>query len=130
MDDAVVLGEGELAAAVERRGGVLLEAHRHRPLQEGFVSLHSDRGDVHIERLAAVRQPGAHGLEVLNALDALDAVLEDDLLVIVGEEVRPVRLAGGVVGLAPQLADPIGGQFLGHIAPDGKGLILGAVGVQ
>ena len=70
--------------------------------------------DIHIQLLTAVRQPVAHGLEVLNAFNALDAVLEDDVVVIIGKDVRPVRLTFGVIGLAPEVTDAIGCQFLGH----------------
>ncbi len=79
--------------------------------------VNDDRGDVHIERLAAVRQPCAHGLEVLNALNALDDVLDDDLLVLPREEARSVQLAACVVATTQQLADRIERRFLGHISP-------------
>lgn len=98
LDDPAVVAESELRAAVDRRAGPPSELHLHLPLQEDVTALHHDRTDVHIDLLAAPGEPVAQSDESVDAFDALDAVLKDDVLVVVGEDVRPVGLACAVVG--------------------------------
>ena len=55
-------------------------------------------------------QPAAHGFKFLNALDPLNTVFENDIRVVVGEEVRPIRFALTVVGARPEVTDTFDGQ--------------------
>ncbi len=52
----------------------------------------------------------AHFDESRFTLDLLDGVLEDDLIVIIGEDMGPIWFAAGVVGLGPELEDKFGVQ--------------------
>ena len=110
FDDPAVVAEGEFRAAVDWRTGPVPELHLHFPLQEDVAALHHDRADVHVDLLAAPGEAGAQCLERLDAFDALDAILEDDILVVVGEDVRPVGLALAIVGLRPEFAHKVGGE--------------------
>ena len=114
MDDAVIVSEGQLGAAVDRGAGELLEHHGHGPLEECDVALYNHIRDVHVQLLAAVRQPVAHGLKVFNTLDPLDTVLKDDIVVIIGKDVRPIRFPLSVIGLAPKFSDCVRRESFGH----------------
>jgi len=110
LDDPAVVAEGELRAAVDGGTGPPSELHLHLPLQEDVTALHHHRADVHVDLLAAPGEPLAQGFERIDAFDTLDTVLEDDVLVVVGEDVRPVGLALAVVGLRPEFAHKVGGE--------------------
>ena len=97
MENAVVFADGELGTTIHRGGGIFFEAHDHDPLHKDDLALHDDIQNLHIELFTARGKPVAHRLEISYALDPLDAILEDDLIVIVGKDVRPVRFALFVV---------------------------------
>jgi hypothetical protein len=106
MDNPVVIAESKLGAAIDGRAGESPEHHHHFPLKESIAPIHDNREDIHSELLAAFGEPIAHGGELCDALDPLDAVFENNVFVIIGEEMRPVGLPSPVVGLGPELADP------------------------
>ena len=101
VDDALVLAEGELGAAIDRGGRVFFETHDHGPLHENDVGFHDHIVDFHVELLAALGQSVAHGLEIFDTLNPLDAILEDDLIGIIGENVGPVWFTLFVIGFRP-----------------------------
>ena len=84
--------------------GVLLEHHRHFPLNEDTVAFFGDAWHMHLQLLTPVGQPLAQGFEVLKSADFLYAVFEGHIFVVVREDVRLVGLAFAVVGPGPELS--------------------------
>lgn len=105
VDDAVVLIKGQLRAAIDGRTGPISKHHLHLPLEENFWPLLDYRGDFHIKLLAAIGQPLAKGFESIYSLNPLDAVLENDVFVVIGKNMRPVRLTLSIVGAGPKLTE-------------------------
>lgn len=99
VDDAVILTDREFAAAKHRGAGILIEAHHHGPLQKCLIAFHDNRVDLHGQLLTAFGQPVAHRLKIIDSLDPLNAVLKYDLVMITGEDVRPVRFSLAVIRL-------------------------------
>ena len=92
---------GSYGASIKRRGRILIEHHHHFPFKKYLARIHRHRDDLHVQLFAAFGESRTHRSERIDSLDALDAVLEDDLLVIVGEDVRPVGLAFSIEGSGP-----------------------------
>ena len=101
MNNPVIRTEGQLGASIERHGRILIEHHHHFPFKKYLTGIHRHRDDLHVQLFATFGEPSAHRTERVNPLDALDAVLEDDLFVIVGEDVRLVRLPFCIVDSGP-----------------------------
>jgi len=111
VNDAVVLTDGQFGAAKNGRDRVLFKAHFHFPLEEHHIGFHHDGLDFHVQLFTTFGQPVAHAGEFFDALDALDAVFKNDILVVIRKNMRPVRLAVWVVGFRPQRTDPIDGEW-------------------
>ncbi len=109
-DDPAILMQSQPRDSIDRRAGIPLELHRHLPLHEDAVVRSYDTGQMHPQLLATACQAHAHGLEVLKPADFLNAVSEDDILVVVGEDVGPVGFTFAVVGCRPQRAYFVHGQ--------------------
>src|SRR6056297_311023 len=105
LDDPAVLMEGKARTAVQRRAGEAFEAHGHDPLEQAETVRYRNGADVHVQGLASLGQPLAHGHEGLLALDALDGILKDDIVMIMGKKMGPVRFSPGVVGFRPEGQD-------------------------
>jgi hypothetical protein len=114
MDDPVILTDGQLGAAEEWCGWIFIERQHHLPLEEDVTGFFDDREDLHVELPAAFYEPATHGLEVIDPLHFLDAIFKDDVLVVVREEVRPVRFPLPVVSQRPEFTYPFGCQWF-HI---------------
>ena len=74
MDDPVIIPKSQLGASIHRRAGEPLEHHHHLPLHKGLIRIHHNRYNVHIQLLAARRQPVAHRRKIFNPLDFLNNV--------------------------------------------------------
>jgi hypothetical protein len=98
VDDTVVLIKGKLCAAIHSVAGILLEAHHHYPIKKHIPPIHHNGEDVHIKLFAAFSQPAAHRHEFCLSLHPLNDVFKDDVIMIVGEQVRPVRFTLAVIG--------------------------------
>lgn len=101
-DDAIVFSEGELGAAVHGRAGKFLEDHGHLPFHEDLILGLGDGRNIHVELFTALGEAVAQGNEILFAFHALDAVLKDDVVVIIRKDMRPIGLALAIVGLRPK----------------------------
>ena len=101
-DDAIVFAKGELGAAVHGRAGKFLEDHGHLPFHEDLILGLSDGRNIHVELFAALGEAVAQGDEIFFAFHALDAVLKDDVVVIIRKDMRPIGLAFAIVGLRPK----------------------------
>ena len=93
FDDAPIFSQCEAGAAIDGCAGEFLEDHHHCPFENDEVIAGSDRGNVHVELFTAFGEAVAQSNEILFAFDALDAVLKDDVLMVVRKDVRPVRFA-------------------------------------
>ena len=127
MDDPVVVSKCQLCASIDGCAWKFPENRHHLPLKENLARVHDNGEDVHVKLLATVGESFTHRGERLNTLDPLDGIFEDDVLVIVREDVRPVGFSFPVVGSGPKFADPINGQRLGDdlvltFLVDGHGL--------
>ena len=101
-DDAIVFAKGELGAAVHGRAGKFLEDHGHLPFHENLIPGLGDGRNIHVELFAALGEAVAQGDEIFFAFHALDAVLKDDVVVIIRKDMRPIGLAFAIVGLRPK----------------------------
>ena len=86
MNNAVVRTERQLGASKERCGRILVEHHHHFPFKKYLTGIHCYRDDLHVQLFAAFGESRAHRAERLDPLDTLDAILEDDLIVIAGRK--------------------------------------------
>jgi hypothetical protein len=110
MDDPVILIQDKLGASIYRRRRIFVEPHHHFPLEKDLPGIHSHGADLHIQLFTALGEPLAHRFKFFHALDPLDAVLEDDVLMIIRENMRPVRFAIRVVSPGPKFAKQFGGE--------------------
>ena len=108
LDDAVVVTKGELCAPEHGSAGKFFKYHGHFPFEEDLVFTLRDGRNIHAQLFATLCQASALCHEVLFACHLLDAVLKDDVLMVIRENVRPIRLALAVIGLRPKSQDIIG----------------------
>jgi len=87
MDYAVVWTDGQFGAPKEGGGRIFIEYHHHFPLKKNLAGVRGDREDLHVQLFTALGEAGTHLREGLHPLNTLDAVLKDDLLMIVWEDV-------------------------------------------
>lgn len=106
-DDPAILVERQPGRPVHGRIRELLKRHRHLQVHQDDRPFAGQRDNIHPQASAAAGQAQAHRLERVDPLDPLDGVLKDDLRMVVGKEVRPVRLSVRVVGFRLQLTDLI-----------------------
>ena len=85
MNNEAVFTQGQLGAPIQGCAGVFLEFHHHLPLQKDIPGLHNDREDLHLQSIATTSKPLTHRLEILDAFDPLDAILKDNILIVVWE---------------------------------------------
>jgi hypothetical protein len=114
VNDPVIVTKSKFSASKQRGAWKFLEHHQHFPFQKDLTVIHDTREDIHIDLLATRGKPVAHRGELGDPLDPLDAVLEDDILVIVGEKMRPIRFSFPVVGPGPEFTKLFGCEWF-HI---------------
>ena len=85
FDDTTVRSQGQLAAAKDRMTRKFTEDHLHLPFEENDIPVLSNGVYVHVQLFAAVCQAVAERLEFCYPFDALDAILKDDLVIVIGE---------------------------------------------
>ena len=107
MANPSIFTQCQLGAAKQRCTGGFSEDHRHLPLHEDKIFTICDGNDLHLQFLAALRQAIAHGGKVRFAHHFLDRILEDNFFTIVGENMRPIWFAAGVIGFRPQLQNQL-----------------------
>jgi hypothetical protein len=95
--------------------------HGHFPFHEDHWRFMNHRGQIHMKLLAPFGQPVAHLNKRFLAFHPLDAILKDDILVIVGKDMCPIGFTLLVVGARPEVKDQLGGKrgaglgaFCGH----------------
>ena len=107
MCDAMIFAKGELCAAEHGGAGKFLEDHGHLPFHEDLVFSLGNGRNVHVQLFAAVREPVAEGDEIFLAFHALNAVLKNNIVMIVREDMRPIGFSFMVIGLRPKPQDII-----------------------
>ena len=107
MNDPVVGSERELGTAKYRRGRIFIEHHHQLPLEEDLIRIRRQGEDFHAQLFTTPGEALAHGFELLDPLNPLDAILKDNIIMVIREDMRPVRLAFRVVGPGPELPEAL-----------------------
>jgi hypothetical protein len=107
MNDAVVRPEREFGASVQRRGWIFIEHHDHLPLEKDLVDVRGQGDDLHVQLLTTSGEARTHCSEPLDAFNPLNAILKDNILMIVGKDMRPVRLPICIVSTGPEFTKPL-----------------------
>lgn len=107
-DDAMVFAKGELGAAEHGRVGKFFEDHGHLPFHENLILVLRNGRNIHAQLLAALGEAVAEGDEIFLAFHSLDAILKNNIIMVVRENVRPIRLSLAVVGLRPKPQNIVG----------------------
>jgi hypothetical protein len=105
VDDPVVGVEGELGASIDRRAGIFIEHHDQLPLEKDLIRVCRQGEDFHAQLFTTPGEAGTHGFEFLDSLNPLNAVLKNDIFMIIREDVRPVRLAFRIIGPGPEFPE-------------------------
>lgn len=85
--------QGEPAGTVNGRRGVLFIGNDHFPFHVNSVFHHGRGVNQKGEVLGSAGESFGHGCKLFNAADLLNAVLEEDILMIIGQYMGPVHLA-------------------------------------
>lgn len=85
MNDLIILIQSEFGASKDGGGRVFIEHHHHFPLKKDLPRVYGQGDDLHVQLFAAFGEPRTQSFEFFNALYSLDAVLEDNVLVIIGK---------------------------------------------
>jgi hypothetical protein len=93
--------QGDPACTIDRGIGILLETQAHLPLDEYDVPVLGGMLYIHLQAIRACDQPLRHGFEFDYAVYFLDAVAKIDVIVVIGQYMRPVGLALSVVDVRP-----------------------------
>lgn len=107
-DDTMVLAKGEFGAAEHGRAGKLFEDHGHLPFHEDLILILRNGRNIHVQLFAALGEAVAQGNEIFLAFHPLNAVLKNDIIMVVRENMRPIGLSLAVIGLRPKPQNIVG----------------------
>jgi len=111
VDDPAILRQSKMSTAINGSVGIFLVGNGHDPVEKDMRWLNKYGFDLHAELFAASGQAFAQGSEICDPFYPLDAILENDLLMIVRENVGPIWFPLTVVGLRPKFAKQIGSEW-------------------
>jgi hypothetical protein len=83
----VVIAYGQFGTSEDRCAWKISKNHDHLPLEENILRIHNNGDDIHVELFTTFCKTITHRGELFNSLHPLDAILEDDVLMIVGKNV-------------------------------------------
>jgi hypothetical protein len=76
----------------------LNEPNGHLPFHKNEVPLHDSIDNFHFQLFGALCQTLRHRGKFADSPDFLDGIPEMDIVIVIGENVRPVGFAFGVIG--------------------------------
>lgn len=81
--DQSFLAEHQLGRAIHGCVGVFFEHHGHNPIEDNHILILGNSQYLHLQLFRALCQPFSHSDEIVDAFDALNRILKNDIFVVI-----------------------------------------------